>query len=534
MNSVPDSPLFRSLLSEPEPSGADVLYIHGDQLNLSVFPRDVLGRQPTLLFVESLADDSRLPFHKKKLILQWSARRHFALDLSRQGYAVRYIQTAHTASEVVAAYARGLEHGTLTVMEPAEWDPRAAFRTLEQQEHVPVRLIKNNFFLAEENRWRHKIKKGYRMEFFYRDMRRETGYLMHGDTPVGGSWNYDEQNRKRLPKEVSVPAMPQFPADEITLEVIREIEHHFPGHYGNSEGFSHAVSRDQALQLLDHFVHARLPLFGPYQDAMAESEPFLFHSLLSAVMNLGLLLPAEVCERVLQADLEQVPLNSVEGFIRQVIGWREYMRVYYEAMMPSVREANFFEMRSPLPSLYWTGETPMKCLKESVQSVLDYGYAHHIQRLMVLGNFSNLTQTSPFELYQWFWYAFVDAHEWVVLPNVLGMSTYADGGVLASKPYVSGGNYIQKMSDYCRDCYYNVREKEGERACPFNHLYWNFIDSAAETISQNPRSSFMVKTWNRKDPADQQAIRDRSAEFIEGLKRYEPFIADTPTTQADD
>lgn len=525
MNSVPDSPLFRSMLTETEHSGGDVLYIHGDQLNLSAFPRDLLKRQPTLLFVESRADAGLLPFHKKKLILEWSARRHFALDLSRRGYEVRYVQTEHTASEAVAAYARGLEHGVLTVMEPAEWNPRAQFRALEQQSRLPVRLVENGFFLANDKHWRHKIKKGYRMEYFYRDMRRQTGYLMHGDSPAGGSWNYDEQNRKSLPKEVSVPDMPQFTPDEITMEVTREIQSLFPDHYGSSEGFSHAVSREQALQLLDHFVRARLPFFGPYQDAMAGNEPYLFHSLLSAVMNLGLLLPAEVCERVLQADSEQVSLNSVEGFIRQIIGWREYMRVYYEAMMPSVREANFFEMHRPLPSLYWTGDTPMKCLHESVKSVLDNGYAHHIQRLMVLGNFSTLTQTSPFELYQWFWYAFVDAHEWVVLPNVLGMSTYADGGVLASKPYVSGGNYIHKMSDYCRDCYYNVRDREGERACPFNHLYWNFIDSAADAISQNPRSSFMVKTWNRKDPAMQQDVRDRSVAFIHDLKRYEPGSA---------
>ena len=344
---------------------------------------------------------------------------------------------------------------------------------------------------------------------------------MNGQEPEGGEWNYDEDNRKKLPKNHPVPEITQFDADDITREVIEEVEELFPDHIGISEGFGYAVTREQALQLLDEFIAERLDEFGPYEDALALDEPFIFHSTLSAYMNIGLLDPIEVCDAAQKAyDAGNARLNSVEGFIRQIIGWREFVKVYYEAMMPEVRDANYFNFEEDLPDLYWSGETEMKCLSECVKPVLKHAYSHHIPRLMILSNFSNLTRTDPRKLNEWFWYSYIDAHEWVVLPNVLGMSTFADGGVLASKPYAAGGNYINKMSNYCSKCSYKIKEKTGDTACPFNYLYWNFVDEQRETFMENGRANFMVNMFDKKSDAEKKAIRDSSDAFISSLKRY--------------
>ena len=530
----------------------DVLYVHPDQLNLDVFPEDLLEMKPWLLFVESKADSSILPFHKKKLVLERSAQRHFARDAAGSGCRVLEIRTGMPSADIFEALLDD-KRVILHVMEPVSHQPRNDLEKLSGRFKKRVQLIPNGFFLAAPEPWKEKIRSGYRMEFFYREMRRQTGYLMKDGKPEGGEWNYDDSNRKSLPKGEKIPDSPGYPPDKITKEVIEDVERDFPNHFGETDGFCYAVTRDQTLEVLDGFIANRLARFGPYQDAMATGEPFLFHSLLSPYMNLGLLTAREVCEAVLEAydgdsansstrkssrssgDSDSggkkgggdIPLSSVEGFIRQIIGWREYMWVYYEAMMPDVRSSNHFSYRKPLPELFWSGETEMRCMRESVGSVLKHGYAHHIQRLMVLSNFSNLTATDPFELFEWFWYGFVDAHEWVVLPNVLGMSTFADGGVLASKPYIAGGNYIRKMSNYCSDCRYRVQDRTGKDACPFNYLYWAFVDREQDDLKKNPRIGFMLKTWNKKSEDEKEEIRKLSSEFIDNLKRYDEKIATT-------
>lgn len=508
-----------------------VLYVHQDQLNLDVFPDRIKKQKPLILLVESEADASFLPFHKKKLVLEWSARRHFAVEISEQGYPVYYAQTGAASTDYLDNFLMKHKRVTLFCMEPAELTPREGMEKLRKKFEGRFYIIPNGFFLTEPDPWMDKVRKGYRMEFFYREIRKKTGYLMDGSKPLGGQWNYDEQNRKSLREEIELPDQPLFAPDELTTDVMKRVDVLFQNHFGSVDGFSFAVNRNEVLFLLEDFIQHRLPLFGPYQDAMASGEPFLFHSLLSPYLNLGIVTAREVCESVLKAwgssKKTNVSLNSVEGFIRQVIGWREYMRVYYEAMMPEVRKSNHFSYGKPLPDLYWTAETGMKCLKESVNGVRDNGYAHHIQRLMVLGNFSNLTASDPFELFEWFWFGFVDAHEWVVLPNVLGMSTYADGGVLASKPYVAGGNYIRKMSNYCSGCRYKVTERTGDDACPFNYLYWAFVDREQDSFKNNPRSGFITNTWNKKDEKEKRKIRDQSKAFIDGLKRYEGKKATT-------
>lgn len=521
MSSKKYSTILTSNFTKPDVAAHQrgVFVLH-DQLNLAAWPDWVTKEKPLLLFVESTAKGHSLPYHKKKLTYVLSSMRHFALECQKQGYPVWYISIRGMYGEALEEVLSEHSNLSLWYMEPSEWDTRKQLNQLQQANAERVEKIKNGFFLADANEWTDEIQPGFRMEYFYRDMRRKTGYLMNGDKPEGGEWNYDDQNRKKLPKGYRVPSVTKFEPDEITQQVMELVDDKFEHHFGETDHFGYAVTREQALGLLDEFIEQRLADFGPYEDAMADGEPLLFHSTLSLYMNNGLLLPKEVCDRALDAyEQDKAPINSVEGLIRQVIGWREFIKIYYEAMMPKVRETNVLQLTEDLPELYWTGETKMRCLQQSVEPVIDQGYSHHIQRLMVLSNFSNLTETDPRQLNEWFWLAYVDAYEWVVLPNVLGMSTYADGGVLASKPYASSGNYINKMSNYCGNCDYHISKKTGEQACPFNYLYWNFVDNQRDAFEQNGRSGFMVNMFEKKSDQNKQAIRESSRKFLSKLKR---------------
>ncbi|TVQ66124.1 MAG: cryptochrome/photolyase family protein [Balneolaceae bacterium] len=500
---------------------AAVFILH-DQLNLDAWPGWVKNEKPLLIFMESGEKGMEIPHHKTKAVYVLSSMRHFALECHRQGYPVFYHSTKGHFDDGLAELINQMPaEGVIWFMTPSEWDTRERIRATSEKNPSRFKEIPNGFFMADPEQWKAKIKPGYRMEFFYREMRRQTGYLMSGEEPAGGSWNYDEQNREKLPQEIVLPKIEKFAPDPITREVMEMVDEYFPEAFGRMDHFSCAVTRKQALKVLDQFIRERLDLFGPYEDALLAGNSELFHSQLSVYLNNGLLLPHEVCERAVKAwEEEKVRLNSAEGLIRQIIGWREFIRIYYEAMMPGIRDANHFGFTETLPDLYWTGDTEMNCLRESLQPVLNQGYAHHIQRLMILSNFSNLTETDPRELNRWFWIAFTDAYEWVELPNVLGMSTYADGGILASKPYVSGGNYIHKMGDYCKQCRYDVNKKTGPDACPFNYLYWNFVDKQRETFNQSGRVHFMVNMYdNRKSEEEKKAIRASSEIFLKELKR---------------
>jgi deoxyribodipyrimidine photolyase-related protein len=497
-----------------------VLILH-DQLNLSVWPTWVREEKPLLIFIEAKAKGESLPYHKKKITYVLSSMRHFAEECYRAGYPVHYHTTHQHYGEGISDVLKEYEDLSLAYMTPSEWDSRKRLREVKHRFKDRTTEIPNAFFFADVEQWKGSIGSGYRMEYFYRDMRRQTGYLMDGDDPVGEEWNYDEDNRESLPKGYSVPEVTSFEPDAITQEVLKLVADRHQHHFGRLDGFQYAVTRKQALQLLDEFIEERLADFGLYEDAMATDEPTLFHSTLSLYLNNGLLLPWEICERAIQAYEDgKAPINSVEGLVRQILGWREFVRIYYEAMMPEVREVNFMDFEKPLPEFFWSGETNMHCMKESLKPVIEQGYSHHIQRLMVLSNFSNLTETDPRELNKWFWFAYVDAYEWVVLPNVLGMSTFADGGVLASKPYVSSGNYINKMSNYCTSCKYSITKKTGERACPFNYLYWNFVDEQREAFEVSGRNSFMVNMYDKKSDEDKKAIKESSNKFLNQLDRY--------------
>ncbi|MDX1976126.1 MAG: cryptochrome/photolyase family protein [Pseudanabaenaceae cyanobacterium bins.68] len=496
------------------------LLILPDQLNLSKFSISLLESSPLLIWIESFAYASFIPHHRQKLTYMLSAQRHFVVECASQGYEVLNIFSQGTYGAAIAQLLGDNPHLQLTYMQPSEWDTRQDLEQVAQTFSSRMQVIPNSFFLADLAQFKGKIAKGYRLETFYRQLRKSTGWLMAGDHPIGGKWNYDQQNRKKLPKGIPIPEIKFYPPDQITQEVIDLVAQLFPDHFGELDNFGYAVTRAQALALATQFVQERLSKFGDYEDAIAQGQPFLFHSVLSLYLNNGLLLPEELCQQAIAAyDQGNAPLNSVEGFVRQILGWREYIRVYYEAMIPHVRQSNHFNFQQNLPQLYWHGQTQLACLASTLGEVIKYGYTHHIQRLMILSNFSNLTFTDPRQLNHWFWLAFVDAYEWVELPNVLGMATFADGGVLASKPYVSGGNYIHKMSDHCRHCYYDVQQKTGEKACPFNYLYWNFVDRFRQDFNENGRVSLMVGMYDKKSPEEKSAIQASATSFLENLPR---------------
>lgn len=511
---------FLEAIAPQSPSSVHALLILYDQLNLAVFPQELLAQKPLLLFVESFGYATAIPHHKQKLVYILSSQRHFAIDCSQQGFAVLPLFTTGDHSDAVEKYLSENPDAHLTYMIPSEWDVRTKMEAVTIKFSGQIQAIANNFFIADIPKFIPKIKKGYRQETFYRDLRQSTGYLMDGKKPIGGSWNYDKENRKNLPKTQKIPSLPKLEPDPITQEVMNLVQTFLPDNFGAIANFNYAVTREQALTLAQKFILERLPNFGAYEDAIKVGEPFLFHSVLSVYLNNGLLLPRELCEMAIAAYTKgEAPLNSVEGFIRQILGWREFIHVYYEAMMPKVKDSNHFNFTHNLPQLYWDADTDLLCLKDAIANVIDYSYSHHIQRLMVLSNFSNLTFTNPQDLNRWFYLAYIDAYEWVELPNVLGMSTFADGGILASKPYVSGGNYINKMSNCCAQCKYDVKQKTGEKACPFNYLYWNFVDTHRQDFMENGRVSLMTNMFEGKSDTEKAEIRTSSQMFIQSLKR---------------
>jgi deoxyribodipyrimidine photolyase-related protein len=389
---------------------------------------------------------------------------------------------------------------------------------------VPVHQFEDDRFLASHARfgtWA-EGRRELRMEWFYREMRRRTGLLMEDGKPVGGKWNYDHENRKPPKEGLEMPGPLRFEPDATTREVLDMVRARFGNRYGMLDGFWFAVTRDQALEALSHFVLKSLRNYGDYQDAMVLGQPFMFHALLSPYINAGLLGWREVCEAAEAACREgAVPLNAAEGFIRQIIGWREFVRGVYFREGPGYTERNALGHDRDLPEFYWTGETDMACVAEVVRTTMAEAYAHHIQRLMVTGNFALLAGLHPHQVHEWYLIVYADAYEWVESPNVIGMSQFADGGVVGSKPYVSSGNYINRMSDYCGHCAYSVAQKTGPEACPFNLLYWHFLDRHRARFAPNPRMATMYRTWDRMDEARREAVLVDAARWLARMEAGE-------------
>ena len=494
-----------------------LILILGDQLTTDIAALRAGDKDRDVVVMAEVHDENTyVPHHPQKIALVLAAMRKFATGLAAEGWRVAYSQLddPQTGSSIGAELLRRFdEYGATEAIatRPGEWRLIAALEALP----LNVRLLPDDRFICSEPEFKAWVaeRKQLRMEYFYRDMRRKTGLMMDGDKPAGGQWNYDHDNRKPATADLFGTPPLRFAPDAVTQQVLDMVAARFPKNFGKLLPFGWATDRAGALQALDHFVAHALPTFGDYQDAMLVADPVLSHSLLSPYLNIGLLSPLEVCQRVeaaWQAGL--VPINAAEGFIRQIIGWREFVRGIYFHHGPDYTAQNGLGQTRDLPPVYWGAPTKMACMQHSVAQTRDMAYAHHIQRLMITGNFALLAGVDPAHVHAWYLAVYIDAYEWVEAPNTIGMSQHADGGVLGSKPYVSSGAYIDRMSDYCKPCAYSVKEKSGPDACPFNLLYWHFLDRHRARFERNPRMAQMYRVWDKMDKAHtSRVIQDADA-----------------------
>ncbi len=497
--------------------------IFADQLSHNLSSLAVSDKDESIvLMMEVQNEASHIPHHVKKLIFLFSAMRHFAEELREARWTVDYVKLTDDKNkgDFTSELSRALDRHEITqirVCEPSVYRVMELVKSWEAETGIPITITPDDRFVADHSEfagWA-EGRKQLTMEFFYRKMRRKTGLLMQGDKPEGGQWNYDKDNRKPPKAGLDVPDPLKFSPDDITQGVIEMVEDQFPKRFGNADGFFYAVTRDDALESLSYFIQHALPNFGDYQDAMISGQAFLFHSVLSPYLNAGLLGPLEICGAVERAyKAGDVPLNAAEGYIRQIIGWREYVRGIYWLKMPGYEMENFLEADRKLPEFYWTGQTDMHCLSQAIKQTIDHAYAHHIQRLMITGNFALLIGADPYDVHEWYLSVYSDAFEWVELPNSLGMSQFADGGLLGSKPYASSGAYINRMSDYCGKCRYKVKERTGDNACPFNALYWHFLHRNRDKLEGNHRLNMPYRNLDKMDEDVRQSLLDQAEGFL--------------------
>jgi deoxyribodipyrimidine photolyase-related protein len=501
----------------------ETIWILGDQLVLHhpAFER-VTRNTGTILMIESAAHARRVRYHKQKLVFLFSAMRHYAEELRALGWTVDYHREQPDFETGLKAHLRQYRPARIWLMEPSEYGVAEALERLVKAYGLSIGILPTTMFISDRTEfatWAHG-KKTLVLEKFYRHMRQKTGLLMEPNgEPTGGRWNYDQENRQVPPPGHQFPSLPRYAPDAITREVIDWVRRDFPDGYGIIEPFYWATTRADAEDAYQNFIEHRLDLFGPYEDAMVRGQFALYHTLVSPYVNVGLLDPLEAARQAEQAYRSgKARLNSVEGVIRQFIGWREFIYQIYWLRMPEMAQANFFGDTRPLPHYYWDAETRMQCLRETILQLQQTGHTHHIQRLMVLGNFALLAGVLPQAVNEWFWLAYIDAYEWVTLPNVLGMSLYADGGFLATKPYVASAAYINRMSNYCQGCAYDPKQRHGERACPFNSLYWAFLDRHREKLSSNQRMRMVYAMWDKLEPKERAATLDWAATLLARLE----------------
>ena len=508
-----------------------LIWILGDQL----LPTHPLLPSPAadLLvgLIESSPRGSHLRYHQQKLTLLYSAMRHYAADLKKQKFATLYHHLTDTPAR--ADYATILSHWIqkhkireIHLLDPNEYDTFHSLPALSKKLGVPIHRHASPQFLvprAEFATWA-EGKKHLLMETHYRRLRTERNILLDAKgKPEGGDWNLDDQNRHTYREFAKAnPTVPPFPPpiqDPIVKKVAQEVAAHFPTHPGQADQLWVPVTRAGALDWLKTFIRQRLAQFGPWEDTMVEGQQILFHSVLSPLLNIGLLTPQECIQAAEKAYREgKAPLNSVEGFIRQILGWREFIHGIYWLKMPEYRKANFFGADRPLPQWAYTGKTEMRCVSQAIHGAVDHAYNHHIQRLMVLGNYFLLGGYEPQAVLRWYTEMYLDAYDWVMVPNVLGMILFADGGFFATKPYAAGPAYQDKMGNHCASCQFDPKQREGPKACPFHSLYWNFFGQHAKLFGKNPRIGMMVKIWEKKTPADQKQIRQNALHFLDQQK----------------
>ncbi|CAA6819339.1 MAG: deoxyribodipyrimidine photolyase-related protein [uncultured Thiotrichaceae bacterium] len=526
------SRIAQSVVAE-SPNGAiamrNLCVILGDQLDRKSRLFEKLDPARDRLWMAEVTEESTHVWsHKQRIVLFLSAMRHFAQALKTADIPLDYWHLqdhqCDSLAEVLSKSLQTHKPEKVRVVRPGDYRVLEALRQVCDRQNIPLEILQDQHFLstpAEFAQWA-KERKQLRMEYWYRKLRQRYQILLEDDgKPAGGKWNYDQANRKSFGKTApdNVPAPLIFAPDELTHQVIQLVQERFANHPGNLERFNWPVTPEQAENTLEHFIQHSLPHFGDYQDAMWTDEPFLFHSLLSAAINLKLIHPLKVIEKAVKSYKQGLaPLNAVEGFVRQILGWREYVRGLYWLHMPAWQDFNALQAEADLPAFYWTAETDMQCLQQSIQQTLDYGYAHHIQRLMVTGLFSLLYGVEPKQIHAWYLAVYVDAVEWVELPNTIGMSQYADGGLMASKPYAASGNYINKMSNYCKQCVYKPSLAVGNNACPMTFLFWDFLERHQQRFETNPRMGFMLKNLHRKTADEREQIHQNVLQFRQQLE----------------
>ncbi len=504
-----------------------LIIVLGDQLDPDAAAFDGFDASVDAVWMAEVAEESTHVWSgKPRTVMFLAAMRHFALALQALGRPLHYTRldapdNAGSLGSQLQADILRLKPSRLVMTAPGDWRVLEAIKAAAKRSELPLDIHEDRHYFSSiaEFAAHAKGRKSLRMEFFYREQRKRHGILMQGDEPVGGQWNFDADNREAFGAAGPgvVPARTVFEPDAATREVIALVDTRFADHPGRLQSFAWPVTRAQALQSLQSFIRERLPLFGRYQDAMWPGDPWLYHAHLSAALNLKLLNPREVVAAAEAAHRNgHAPLASVEGFIRQILGWREYVRGVYWNQMPAYLERNALDARQDLPGWFWTGATDMACLRDALAQTLEHGYANHIQRLMVTGLYTLMLGVQPKQVHAWYLAVYVDAVEWAELPNTLGMSQYADGGVMGSKPYIATGKYIQRMSPHCKGCRYDPAQRSGDSACPFTTLYWEFLMRHEAALARNTRMALQVKNVARLTAAQKQSVHERAAAIRRG------------------
>jgi deoxyribodipyrimidine photolyase-related protein len=495
-----------------------LVIVLGDQLDLDSTALDGFDPKSDAVWMTEVAEEATHVWsHKSRIAVFLAAMRHFRDAIRKRGWTVLYralddLDNRGSFQAELHEIVKRRRPKMLVMAEPGEFRVKQTFERVAKDLRLCLEIRPDRHFLCSHDEFAQHAdgRKQLRMEYFYRERRRTSGVLVARGQPLGGKWNYDTENRKTFGREGpgTLPLPPSFPPDAVTREVIRLVAQRFASHPGQLEMFDWPVTREQAHRALRDFVFHRLPSYGRFQDAIWTNEPFLYHSLLSSAMNLKLLDPRDAIDAAVRALRRgKAALNAVEGFVRQILGWREYVRGVYWRYMPEYANRNFLNAHLPLPKLYWSGDTDMNCLRDVITQTLDYGYAHHIQRLMITGLFALLVGVDPLAAHEWYLAVYVDAVEWVELPNTLGMSQFADGGIMASKPYIASGKYIDRMSNYCVDCRYNPAKAYGEDSCPFTTLYWDFLQRHRTLLKKNQRMIMQLRNLTRKSSDELRAIR---------------------------
>ena len=494
-----------------------LIVIFGDQLNRDAAAFDGFDAAHDAVWMAEVDYESKHVWsHKQRIAIFLSGMRHFRDALLAEDIRVEYTQLddgkeSNKFSKRLGLDLRALRPEKVIVTQPGEWRVLQGLKKVCRGEDVPLEVRDDRHFYttAKDFEEHAKGRKSLRMEFFYRELRKRFDVLMEAGKPTGGDWNYDKENRGSFGKGGPEGANTGlgFKPDALTREVLDLVNERFADHPGSLDSFAWPVTPQESQKALSNFIHKRLAVFGKYQDAMWTDEPWLYHSLISTSLNLKLLDPRDAVAAAEKAYEDgSAPLAAVEGFIRQILGWREYVRGIYWMHMPEYIDRNAMDAQEPLPGFYWTGDTELECLKQSVGQTLEHGYAHHIQRLMVTGLYALLLGVDPKKLHEWYLAVYVDAVEWVELPNTLGMSQYGDGGLMASKPYIATGNYINKMSNYCKNCPKDPKEKTGENACPFTTLYWDYLIRHQDTLKSNNRMGLQLRNLDRLKQGERSAI----------------------------